>query len=140
MSTTEIHRQTATPTSRLVVAVAVAVVVGLVVNTAIAQLTNLADPTGPGIGLALPMYAPATLLGVLAGTAGWALVRRHAARPRTALRVLVPAVLLLSFVPGAILMATGTSAVNMIGLWVMHLVVAVVTVLTARRFLPLAAD
>ncbi|GAB3876833.1 hypothetical protein GCM10029964_024640 [Kibdelosporangium lantanae] len=138
MSTTDVHHQTVTPTSRLGVALVVAAVVGLAVNTGIAQVIGALDPAGPGIGLAPLMYGPATLFGIVAGTVGWAIVRRRAARPRATLRVLVPVVVLLSFVPGAILMATGTSAVNMVGLWVMHLVVAVLTVVTASRFLPVA--
>jgi hypothetical protein len=43
----------------------------------------------------------------------------------------------LSFVPGIILLAGDTSLGNVVGLWVMHLVVAVVTVMTAARVLPL---
>jgi hypothetical protein len=137
---THVHPVPATPTSRttLVVAVAVAVVTAIVVNTGIAiGVTSLA-PDGTRTGLALVAYGSATAFGVLAGTAGWAAVRRYASRPRAALRVLVPGVLALSFVPGVILFTNGQGVVNVVGLWVMHLVVAIVTVTMASRFLPLA--
>src|SRR3954471_22709970 len=107
---THVHRTPATSTSRaaLVVAVAVAVVTSIVVNTGIAIGVTSLTPGGTRMGLALVAYGPATALGVLAGTAGWAAVRRYAARPRAVLHMLIPVVLALSFVPGVILLTTGT--------------------------------
>jgi len=135
---THVHRRPATPTSRVALGVAVAVVISVIVNTGIAiGITSLA-PDGTRTGLMPVAYGPATALGVLAGTAGWAAVRRYASRPRAVLRVLVPGVLALSFVPGIFLLTVGNGLVNVVGLWGMHLVVALVTVTMASRFLPLA--
>jgi hypothetical protein len=53
------------------------------------------------------------------------------------LRVLVPAVVAVSLVPGIVLLAIGASPLNVVGLWVMHLVVTIVTVTAAGLVLPL---
>ena len=137
MSSTDIHTPTVTPVPRLALGTLAAAVVALAVDAGIALATRTLDPHGTRTGLVLVAYGPMTVLGVLAGTAGWATVRRLAARPRAVLRVLVPTVVVLSLVPGAVLLATGASAANVVGLWLMHLVVAATTVATASRTLPL---
>jgi hypothetical protein len=136
MSSTDVHTRTNTSSPLLAMGI-VAVVVSIVVNAGVALATRSWDPNGTRTGLTLLAYGPMTALGVVAGTAGWAIVRRRSARPRAVLRVLVPAVVVLSFIPDVVLLVTGTSPGNVIGLWVMHVVVAVVTVATASRVLPL---
>lgn len=135
MTSTDIHVRAAAP--RVALGVLAAVAISLIANTGVALLTRSLVHDGTQTGLMPIAYGPLTAIGVLAGTAGWATVRRYAARPRAVLRVLVPAVVVVSLVPGIVLLAIGNSPVNVIGLWVMHLVVAVVTLLTVSRVLPL---
>lgn len=138
MSSAEAHvRPVPQPMARVAVGTVAAIVVALVVNTGIAFGAAALDQGGTRIGLMPVAYGPLTALGVIAGTVGWALVRRNAARPRQLLRVLVPAVVAVSLVPGIVLLVLGNSPVNVVGLWVMHLVVTIVTVTTAARVLPL---
>lgn len=134
MDSTGVH---VPPTSRVIVAVATTVIVALIVDTGVALATKSLDSNGTRIGLMPVAYGPLTALGVIAGTVGWAVVRRRTTRPRAVLRVLVPAVVAVSLVPGGILLAVGDSPGNVGGLWVMHLVVAVLTVAMAGRVLPL---
>jgi hypothetical protein len=137
MSSTDIRSSAVTPVPRLALGTLAAAVVALAVNTGIALAIRTLDPHGTSTGLPSAAYASLTVLGVLAGTAGWATVRRVATRPRTVLRVLVPAVVVLSLAPDLVLLATGRSAANVVGLYLMHLVVAATTVAVASRTLPL---
>jgi hypothetical protein len=130
--------QTTRSTSWVVLAVLAAIVVSIAVNTGIALATKSLDAGGTQIGLTPVAYGPATALGIVVATIGWATVRRRSARPAALLRLLVPVVLVVSFVPGVILIVVGDSALNVVGLWVMHLVVAAVTVTTLSRALPVA--
>lgn len=135
MSSTQVQPVSAMP--RVAFGVVIAIVISLVVNTGIAFGTMALTPNGTQTGLIPVAYGPLTALGVLAGVIGWALVRRHANRPRALLRVLVPAVVAVSLVPGIVLLAIGASPLNVVGLWVMHLVVTIVTVTAAGLVLPL---
>jgi hypothetical protein len=130
--------QEARPTASVVLAVAAAIVVSIAVNTGIALAARSLETGGTQIGLTPVAYAPATALAIIVATVGWTMVRRRSARPGALLRVLVPAVLVVSLVPGAVLLVAGNSALNVVGLWVMHLVVTAVTVTTLSRALPVA--
>ncbi|HEY3754328.1 MAG TPA: DUF6069 family protein [Pseudonocardiaceae bacterium] len=130
--------QTTRSTSWVVLAVLAAIVVSIAVNTGIALATKSLDAGGTQIGLMPVAYGPATALGIVVATIGWATVRRRGARPAALLRLLVPVVLVVSFVPGVILIVVGHSALNVVGLWVMHLVVTAVTVTMLSRALPVA--
>jgi hypothetical protein len=78
------------------------------------------------------VFVPFTVIGIAAGYAGWRAVVRRAARPHAVLRVLVPAVLVLSMIPDLLLLATGfiphTSGIAVGGLMLMHVVVTAVAV------------
>jgi hypothetical protein len=124
--------------SRVALGVAAAVVVSLIVNSGLALAVRSLVTNGVRTGVTPIEYGPLTVAGVLLGTAGWAAVRRFAARPRAVLRVLVPAVVVVSFVADIILLTVGRSPVNVVGLMVMHTLVAVITVSTLARVLPLA--
>lgn len=137
MSSTDVPIRTLKPIPLVAFGV-VAIVIAIAVNAGIAYLTRSWDPNGTRIGLMLVAYGPMTALGVIVGTAGWATVRQRASEPRAVLRVLVPAVLAVSFIPGVVLLVLGNSVLNVVGLWIMHLVVAAVTVTTASQVLPLA--
>jgi hypothetical protein len=138
MSNADVQVHVAKPTPRVALGVAAAVIVALIVNTAIAFAVRSLDGYSVRTGVTPIEYAPLTVAGVLVGTAGWVAVRRFAARPRAVLRVLVPVVVALSFVPDVILLAVGNRPVNVAGLMVMHLFVALITVTTLVRILPLA--
>lgn len=130
--------RTDTPTARVALGVVLAIVVSIAVNTGIAFATKSLDAGGTQTGLAPVAYAPATGLGIIVATIGWTIVRRRSTGPAALLRVLVPVVLVVSLIPGVILLVAGNSALNIVGLWVMHLVVTTVTVTTLSRVLPVA--
>ena len=128
-------RQTASraaPPARIALAIVLAAVVAAVVNTLLGLLIGVIEGTG---------YNPTTaiaysVIGVLIGALGWALVRRVAPRPAAVLRWLVPLVVVLSFVPDLLLLQYGLSVLLVVGLMLMHVVCAVVAVPAFRRVLP----
>ena len=86
----------AAPPARIALAIVLAAVVAAVVNTLIGLLIGVIEGTG---------YNPTTaiaysVIGVLIGAAGWALVRRVAPRPAAVLRWLVPLVVVAELHPG----------------------------------------
>ena len=91
-----------------------------------------------------PLMAPAfltfTAIGVVVGYFGWRIVRRLFARPARVLRVLVPVVLVLSWVPDLLLAITGfipgTTTTGAVGLALMHAVVVAVAVPVYARVAP----
>lgn len=139
MNSTEVPLQPAVALPRVALGAAGAIVAALVVNTGIAYGTSALHPA-TNTGLIPVAYGPLTVLGVLAGIVGWAVVRGRATSPRALLRVLVPVVFVVSLVPGIVVLALGSSPVNVVGLWVMHLVVTIAIVTTAARVLPLRAN
>ncbi|MET9224387.1 DUF6069 family protein [Lentzea sp. NPDC003310] len=115
-----------------------AAVVSIAVNALIALVAGRFVPEGTErMGLAFAEYAPATVLGILLGTLGWYLVRRFARDPRKVLRVLVPAVVVVSWIPDLGILAGGAAPVNSIALILMHTIVAAATVPVLSRVLPL---
>jgi uncharacterized protein DUF6069 len=110
----------------LVLLAAVACAVG--VNALVATIARQAGANASFAPLHIAVYGGFTAVGVLVGWFGWQLVRRRWERPAGVLKVLVPAVVLVSFVPDVALLAlkfipdTNTAAV--VALMVMHLVVA----------------
>jgi hypothetical protein len=122
--------------ARTVVGLLAAAVVALIGNALIALVVSGLRPGGVEKGLTFIEFGPMTVLGVLIGTAGWALVRRFTRRPRAVLPVLVPVVVVLTFGADLALLAGGTTLLNAIGLMLMHVVVAVATVFALARVLP----
>ncbi|ANY08626.1 DUF6069 family protein [Pseudonocardia sp. HH130630-07] len=120
--------------ARVAVAIVLAAVVASAGNVVVALLVGVIQ----GRHLNPSGYLLYTVLGVLAGVVGWTVVRAFVPRPAAVLRVLVPAVVLISFVPDLQLFATDMSPVMIVGLMVMHVVVAVPTVLALRRVLPVS--
>src|SRR3954453_9039196 len=117
---------TATRTSATALRLGDAVVAGYAVNPLNALTAAPLDDGGIGMGLNAASYLPATVLGFLLGTAGWLLIGRRAPK---ALRVVVPAVLVLTWVPDLLLLTAGATAANVAGLMLMHLVVTTAVVL-----------
>ncbi|MCP2241595.1 DUF6069 family protein [Lentzea aerocolonigenes] len=123
------------------VGVVAAAAVATALNAAVAAIAHAAGASPEFQALQLPTYATFTVLGVLAGAAGWAIIRARARNPRRVLRVLVPAVLLVSLVPDVLVGASaalpGASWGGAVALMVMHVVVTVVAVGAYLRLLPL---
>lgn len=93
------------------------------------------EPLQPG------PYVTFTVLGVIIGAVGWAVIRRWSARPRALLSWLVPAVVVISFVPDLLMLVSDyiphADAAGIIGLVLMHVAVAAVAVAAYHRALPL---
>ena len=121
-------------------AVIAAVVVGDVASTIIAAIAH-----GAGVSHAFPplqfaTYTALIVLAVIVGSLGWQLVRTRATNPRRLLALLVPLVLLLSFVPDILVginkSETATTWGGVIALMAMHIVVATAAVGSYLHFLP----
>ncbi|MEV6594582.1 DUF6069 family protein [Streptomyces acidicola] len=133
-----------TPTARrapLAVAggVLAAIVAASAVNAVLAVgarvLADKPDDFGP---LDPGSYMFLTAVGVLLGAVGWAVVRRASKHPHALLRVLVPLVVVVSFVPDFFLFGDGGAA-GVAALLLMHVAVAAIAVPVYRRVMPLAA-
>jgi hypothetical protein len=89
-------------------------------------------------------YIGLIVVGVVAGAVGWLTVRRRVANSPGVMRLLVPAVIALSFIPDVLLGVTkfeaGTTWAGVGGLMAMHLVVAICAVAAFGRFLPLTGQ
>ena len=89
-------------------------------------------------------YIGLIVVGVVAGAVGWLVVRRRAANSPGVMRLLVPAVVALSFIPDVLIGVTkseaGTTWAGVGGLMAMHLAVAICAVAAFNRFLPLAGQ
>src|SRR3954470_925765 len=120
---------TPTSTSALGRRLALAAHPAFAVNTAIALVASALDDGGLGVGLVPVVYLPMTLIGLLAGAAGWTLIARRAPH---ALRVVVPAVLVLTWIPDLVLLITGATVANVVGLMLMHLAVTTAVVIAMR--------
>jgi hypothetical protein len=126
---------------RAVTFLVAAVVCAVLVNTVIAVLARAAGASDGFMPLQVAAYLPFTVIGVLAGSAGWAAVRRWSRRPAGVLRWLVPTVVGVSLLPDVALLFTdaqpNTSGIAVAGLIVMHQATAAVAVPILARALPL---
>jgi Family of unknown function (DUF6069) len=137
---------TATPAvRRLPTAVALpAAIISAVVAGDLASYVISAVAHAAGVARSFSPLQPATftvliVVGVLVGGLGWQLVRTRAARPGRLLPRLVPAVLLLSFIPDLLIGITGGLHATWGGvaaLMCMHVVVAAAAVTSYSLFLP----
>ncbi|MFJ8025307.1 DUF6069 family protein [Streptomyces sp. NPDC096311] len=122
-----------------VVGVLAAIVAASAVDSLLALLARaVADkpddfgPLDPG------SYIFLTAVGVIVGAVGWAVVRKRAKDPAALFRWLVPAVVVLSFIPDFFLFEDG-GVVGVLALLVIHVAVAVVAVPVYRRVMPLTS-
>ena len=111
------------------------------VGTTIASLAALAAGADPSFApLNPPVYLTFAVVGTLVAVGGWVLVVRRARRPAQVLGILVPVLLVLSLVPDVILMLTGfipgTSVAGVVGLMLMHPIVAASAVLAGSMIAP----
>ncbi|MFI1355312.1 DUF6069 family protein [Streptomyces sp. NPDC020898] len=114
-----------------------AVLLSSLANALIAVLAHAVGAPEDFQPLEPSAYVPLTTLGVLAGSAGWALVRRFSPDPERLLGRLVPSVVVLSFVPDFFQFGKG-EVTGVVALLLMHVVVAVIAVPTYRRVMPLS--
>ncbi|MEV4050051.1 DUF6069 family protein [Amycolatopsis sp. NPDC049688] len=117
------------PTAITALRLGFALLAAAAVNTVIALGALSLDDGGIGMGLSPASYLPATAVGLLLGTVGWFVIARRAPQ---ALRVVVPAVLVLTWVPDLLLFTAGATAANVFGLMLMHLVVTTAVVAALR--------
>ncbi|GGX03067.1 DUF6069 family protein [Streptomyces lomondensis] len=116
-----------------------AAVVASLGNAVVALLARAAGASHDFEPLTPPAYVPLTVIGVLLGAIGWAIVRRVAKNPAGLLRWLAPVVVVVSFVPDLALLGgetPGKGALAVGALMAMHVVVSGVAVLAYRRVLP----
>jgi hypothetical protein len=109
----------------------------MAVNALIAIATSYLDVQGNKSGLVPVAFLSLTLIGVLGGAFGWTLIARHAPR---SLRAVVPVTIVLSWVPDLLLLNHGATIVNVVGLMLMHVVVAAAVVLAFRGHNRTAVD
>jgi hypothetical protein len=135
---------TVEPTAPRVRTVALLVLAAVAASALLTSLIALVARAA-GAGDAFPPLQPQVYLafaigGTLAALGGWALVVRFVRRSARLLRVLVPVLVVLSFVPDIALLVLGfipgTTPGAVIALMLMHLVVAAVAVLAGRRIAP----
>jgi hypothetical protein len=117
------------------------IVAASIANALIALASRAAGASDAFQPLQPGAYVSFTVLGVLIGAAGWAVVRRRSADPRALLARLVPAVVAVSLVPDLAMFVSDykphANAAGIIGLMLMHVVVAAVAVAAYHRSLPL---
>jgi hypothetical protein len=115
-------------------------IVALAANAVIAMAAIAAGADSGFSPLLVFVYGPFTVIGLLAAYAGWRIVRRRARNPRTVLRVLVPVLAVLSFIPDTVLAITGfipdTTFTGVVALMLMHLVVVAIAVPLSGRLAP----
>jgi hypothetical protein len=125
---------------RAVVVLIVGAAVAVLANSVIAAIALAAGASGTFSPLIFFVYAPFTVAGLVAGYVGWCIVRRRARRPAATLRVLVPVITVLSFLPDTVLALTrfipGTSITSVIALALMHIVVVAIAVPVSARLAP----
>ena len=137
MSTKHPVTSTATSTVTVIAGVVLAAVVAALVNLGVAALARSVVTVTDFGPLTPATYLSFTVLGVIAGAVGWAVVRHRARRPAELLRWLVPTAVAVSFVPDVVLLfASPAGVVPVVALMVMHLVVAAVAVPVYGRVLP----
>jgi hypothetical protein len=131
----------ARPVRRVDAPVLIAGAVIVVAANTVVSLAALAAGASPQfLPLTIALYAPFSILGFFAAYVGWRIVRSRASHPAAVLRVLVPVLAILSFVPDTMLAIFGfipdASITGVVGLAIMHLVVVGVVVPVAQRLAP----
>lgn len=118
-----------------------ALVASNVVNAVIAAIALAAGASDGFQPLQPGAYIFFTVVGVLIGAVGWALVRRRAGARRL-LRTLVPVVVIVSFVPDLAMLVSdyqpGADVTGVVALLLMHVAVAAIAVPAYQRALPLS--
>ncbi|MEV7978771.1 DUF6069 family protein [Streptomyces sp. NPDC086519] len=118
-------------------AVLAAIVVASIADTVISLIALAAGAPDDFQPLKAGSYIFLTAVGIVIGALGWTLVRKLSQDPQALTRWLVPAVVVVSFVPDILLFGAG-GAIGVGALLLMHVAVAVIAVFTYRKVLPLS--
>ena len=94
-----------------------------------------AEPTG---GLMAPAYLSLTVVAAICGAVGWHLINRSAAHPESVMRLLVPLILVVSFIPD-VLVGLWSGWLTAGALMLMHVATITIAVVVYRRFMPFPA-
>lgn len=127
------------PVPAFVSAVLGAAVIGSLGSWVVAAIAHAAGVSQDFQALQVGTFSFFVVVGVLAGATGWQLIRRRAADPARLLGRLVPAVLVVSFVPDVLLHVAGAAHATwgaVTALMVMHVLVAVVAAAAYHLLLP----
>ena len=118
------------------VLLAAGIVVAILANTVVSLAAVAAGASATYPPLTIWVYGAFTVAGVLVGYLGWRLNRHAPAR----LRVLVPTVLVLSFIPDIAALVIGfipgTTTTGVVALTIMHLTTAAVALPVYSRLAP----
>ncbi|WP_375401740.1 DUF6069 family protein [uncultured Amnibacterium sp.] len=141
-TTTRTRTGTTAAASRIALAAVVAAVLTSVVNAAIALIAvalgaTATPPLTPAIDIAFSVVTS------VAGAIGWTIVNRRAADPRRVLKVLAPALLVVSFIPDIALgaaTAAATGIAPILALALMHVTTMAIALTVYARLLPLKAS
>ena len=141
--TTQAQRSTASLSHRSVVLLTMiaAAVVGVAANAVVAFAGIAAGASSAFAPLSIAVFGPFTVLGLVAGYVGWRIVRGRASNPLRVLRILVPVLLVLSFVPDTISAIVGfipdSSITGFVALMIMHLIVVAIGIPVYQRLSPM---
>jgi hypothetical protein len=124
--------RTAIPLAVLIVATAASLANALIALGATSAGAEATDGLEPGA------YVTFTVVAAIAGALGWHAINRRARHPARVMRWLVPAFLIVSFIPDLGFVAT-MGWVFAAGLMLMHVATAAIAVTTYRRLMPLRA-
>ncbi|MEU6139460.1 DUF6069 family protein [Streptomyces sp. NPDC047081] len=114
-----------------------AIVAASVADAVLALLALAAGAPDDFRPLKASSYIFLTAVGVVAGAVGWVIVRKVSKDPEALVRWLVPAVVVVSFVPDFLLFGDG-GAIGVMALLLMHVSVAAVAVFAYRKVMPLS--
>ena len=135
--TRPVDRPTYRTGTAIAVSAALVALVGSLVNALIALGAVALGAPAEG-GLQPMAYITFTVVAAIAGAVGWHIINRYARRPAQVMRWLVPAFLIVSFVPDIpVGLALGWLTAG--ALMLMHVATIVVAVVVYRRLLPLRA-
>jgi hypothetical protein len=126
----------------ILLSVLAAGVLAAIVNVIIGIAARAAGADSALGGMSVPAEISFTIIGVLIGAAGWAFIRRVAKRPGRVLAVLVPLLLVVSFIPDLAIgaqLSTAAAWTAVVGLVIMHVVTIAIAVPVYRRFLPIGS-
>jgi hypothetical protein len=143
VSTTPTSVGTERTTARSALLLAGGAFVVAAATTVVALVAQSVDAGSDFPALKPAVYLSLAIVGLLLGYVGWRIVRSRATRPARILRLLVPALLLLSLIPDIVLLVTGfipgMTATSVIALMLMHLIVVAVGVPLFQRIAPVTS-
>jgi hypothetical protein len=130
-----------TPRASVVVLTVLAALVAVGVVTSLIAFVALTAGVGDGFPPLQPQaYLTFALAGTLIALGGWVLIVRFVRRSARLLKVLVPVLFVVTFIPDVVLLATGfipgATPGGVIALMLMHPVVAGAAVLAGQRVAP----